>query len=457
MKPSVTYTGYDKANKIKLGMDSICYTYGYDQQRIGMEEYLGSSVRTKQYVGSCEYITETGTSGTKTLTYLTGPYGVFAVVERQNNAETLHYILKDNLGSWTTITNGNGAVEQRLSFDAWGNQRNPNTWANYTANDTYSKPMLDRGFTGHEHYDRFKVVNANARLYDPVIGRFFSPDPFVQAPDFTQNYNRYSYCMNNPVMYSDPDGEFFIVDSWIVGFVSKFFQTGSLKQSWQEANKRAGNDVKLWGGLLVTDENKSFWGRTWEFFSRLTWQAPQTIVGWFVAESCNTLGFAGGVESVDYKFGATVTRTNNGDWGAVTLGSYITGSNNIRADENNYLFQHEYGHYIQSQATGIFYLTRYGVPSGLNCLGNNDHDYHPVEQDANIRAFKYFNKHIDGYNGWKKYSNPIKGYDWSQPYTDENNQVALKQGLLKPAWYDYFIIFSPLWDAYINWLVLENY
>lgn len=47
--------------------------------------------------------------------------------------------------------------------------------------------------------------NANARLYDPVIGRFFSPDPFVQAPDFTQNYNRYSYCLNNPVMFSDTD------------------------------------------------------------------------------------------------------------------------------------------------------------------------------------------------------------------------------------------------------------
>ena len=61
--------------------------------------------------------------------------------------------------------------------------------------------------TGHEHYDRFRIINANARLYDPVIGRFFSPNPFVQAPDFTQNYNRYSYCMNNPVMYSDPDGE----------------------------------------------------------------------------------------------------------------------------------------------------------------------------------------------------------------------------------------------------------
>ncbi|WP_373726096.1 RHS repeat-associated core domain-containing protein, partial [Bacteroides heparinolyticus] len=69
-------------------------------------------------------------------------------------------------------------------------------------------PAVERSRnTGHEHYDRFRIINANARLYDPVIGRFFSPDPFVQAPGFTQSYNRYSYCMNNPVMFTDPDGE----------------------------------------------------------------------------------------------------------------------------------------------------------------------------------------------------------------------------------------------------------
>ena len=62
------------------------------------------------------------------------------------------------------------------------------------------------------------VKNGNARLYDPAIGRFFSPDPFVQAPDFTQNYNRYSYCMNNPVMYSDEDGEYWhIIAGAIIG------------------------------------------------------------------------------------------------------------------------------------------------------------------------------------------------------------------------------------------------
>jgi len=46
----------------------------------------------------------------------------------------------------------------------------------------------------------------NARLYDPALGRFLSPDPYVQAPDFSQNYNRYSYCLNNPFKYTDPSG-----------------------------------------------------------------------------------------------------------------------------------------------------------------------------------------------------------------------------------------------------------
>jgi RHS repeat-associated protein len=203
---SITYTSFEKASKIKLGMDSICYTYGYDHQRISMEEHIGSSLRTKQYVGGCEYITETGTSGTKKLTYLTGPYGVFAVIEKQNGVQTPHYVLKDNLGSWTTITNGSGTVEQRLSYDAWGNQRNPNTWANYTAGDCFDKPVFDRGFTGHEHLTAFCLINMNGRMYDPVMSSFLSADRYVQDPTSAQGFNRYAYCMYNPLRFVDPTG-----------------------------------------------------------------------------------------------------------------------------------------------------------------------------------------------------------------------------------------------------------
>lgn len=55
------------------------------------------------------------------------------------------------------------------------------------------------------------------RLYDPVIARFFSPDNFVQAPEFTQSYNRYSYCLNNPLQYVDPSGESFIALGVAIG------------------------------------------------------------------------------------------------------------------------------------------------------------------------------------------------------------------------------------------------
>ena len=68
-----------------------------------------------------------------------------------------------------------------------------------------------RGYTGHEHLTEFGLINMNARLYDPILGRFLGIDPYVSTPDFAQGYNRYSYCLNNPLIYTDPSGEFFFL------------------------------------------------------------------------------------------------------------------------------------------------------------------------------------------------------------------------------------------------------
>ncbi len=203
-KQTITYTGFDKVSKIKQGADSLCFTYGYDRQRILMDELVDNKHRTKRYVGNCEYIMETNGNVTDTQwqTYLTGPTGVFAVVMTKSGTDQIFYVLKDNLGSWTTITDDCGNVEQQLSYDAWGSLRDPNTWSgNFTG-----VPLFDRGFTGHEHLTAFGLINMNGRMYDPKMSSFLSADRYVSNPLTTQGFNRYAYCLNNPLRYTDPSG-----------------------------------------------------------------------------------------------------------------------------------------------------------------------------------------------------------------------------------------------------------
>ena len=122
-------------------------------------------------------------------------------------------VLYNHLCSRSTITDAEGNVEQKLIFDAWGNLRSPYTWTG----PFEGKPMLDRGFTGHEHHYAFGLINMNGRMYDPVMSSFLSVDNYVQAPDFSQSFNRYAYCLNNPLKYTDPDGEIALTTLAMVG------------------------------------------------------------------------------------------------------------------------------------------------------------------------------------------------------------------------------------------------
>ena len=178
----------------------IRYQYGYDHERVSMDYDANYE---KLYLGNCELITQNG--NTQWNTFISGPLGVFAAVTSSGTIESLHYIYKDHLGSWTTLTDDAGTILQEMSYDAWGNIRIPGLWTN----GSYSGLVLyDRGFTGHEHLFSFDLINMNGRLYDPVLGRMLSPDIAIQDEFNAQAYNRYSYCFNNPLRFTDPSGYF---------------------------------------------------------------------------------------------------------------------------------------------------------------------------------------------------------------------------------------------------------
>jgi hypothetical protein len=83
----------------------------------------------------------------------------------------------------------------------------------------------------------------NGRLYDPKLHRFLQPDNYIQDPSNTQNYNRYGYCYNNPLKYTDVTGEWFGLDdlivaaaSFVIGYVGSGLSTGN----WGWSSVKAG-------------------------------------------------------------------------------------------------------------------------------------------------------------------------------------------------------------------------
>jgi RHS repeat-associated protein len=128
------------------------------------------------------------------------------VVIMKNGREQEHFLHSDHLGSVTSITDDRGEVIERFDYDAWGHRRDLAGARELINYRPVSKHRF--GFTGQEMLDAVDLVHMNGRVYDPAIGRFLSPDPFVQAPENLQSLNRYSYVWNNPLSHTDPSGYF---------------------------------------------------------------------------------------------------------------------------------------------------------------------------------------------------------------------------------------------------------
>ena len=266
---SVTYTTFDKVKTITQGNREQAYQYGYDHQRIAMKEKVDNQiVATKEYYSNCEIVNK---GYSVPCTYLSGPLGTFAVVKSLTHNDEVSFIFKDHLGSWTAITDYDGDIQQELSFDAWGNLRNPATWSGTFV----GTPLYDRGFTGHEHLYSFGLINMNGRMYDPIMSSFLSVDNFVQQPDNSQNFNRYTYCLNNPLKYVDPEGEDFIAAAIIIGgIIYGAYNGGALANggncnitdwNWDNMGTYLGiigggivGGLSSWGGFAIAEAGFSF-------------------------------------------------------------------------------------------------------------------------------------------------------------------------------------------------------
>lgn len=189
------------------------FVYGPELQRIKQTIAVTGGptpgTTTHWYTGGFERETRTADNTTHVRMFL--PQGI-VIVDRYTTATAnittaaptrqVRYYTKDRLGSTIAVTNETGAVLERQFYDPWGQRRN----GNGTASTTLRSLDHRYGYTEHEMIDAIGLVHMNGRVYDPLVGRFMSADPSIPDPTEGQNYNRYSYVLNNPHGYTDPSG-----------------------------------------------------------------------------------------------------------------------------------------------------------------------------------------------------------------------------------------------------------
>ncbi|MEW6221667.1 MAG: RHS repeat-associated core domain-containing protein, partial [Thermodesulfobacteriota bacterium] len=182
---------------------------------------LGTSSYT--YDGSSSRATKSGPGG---VTYYIGEHFevqggvevkyIFAAGRRVAMIKngTVQYFHKDPLASTAVVTSATGALVEKGSYMPFGVERDvANSGSAYASAISVSSYT----YTDQERDSESGLYNYNARLYDPMTGRFLSADSIVPRPGDPQSLNRYSYCLNNPLAYVDPSGHFLVELLTIVG------------------------------------------------------------------------------------------------------------------------------------------------------------------------------------------------------------------------------------------------
>ncbi len=229
---TLQWTSFNQLRKVTQAGQNTEFWFGANRERVYQQHSNGTKTT---YVGTHYEMVVLPGGDLEHKYYVLTPMGRSAVrTVRTNGSAYTRYLHQDALGSIVAVTDEFGKVEKRYTFDAWGKRVQ-------TVN-THSGPgnILTRGYTDHEHLEDFGLIHMNGRVYDPVLARFLSADPFVGDVSDSESYNRYSYVNNNPVNAIDPSGYFlkklFKVVAAVVISVVTYGAASGWAAGWLAAN-----------------------------------------------------------------------------------------------------------------------------------------------------------------------------------------------------------------------------
>ena len=199
---------YDDANRLKeekRGADRTSYGYNADGLRISQTSIpaAGSQVKTSYLVDpSYEYanvverfLKPGGLAETLTAVYTFGE-GIVSQTIFDNGNTSERFIQSDGFGSTRFLTNGTGAITDKLDYDAFGNELNREGTAN-----------VEHLYRGEQFDANLGFYYLRARWMNASVGRLQTMDPFAGFTNDPMSLHKYTFNHNDPINRIGPSGK----------------------------------------------------------------------------------------------------------------------------------------------------------------------------------------------------------------------------------------------------------
>lgn len=217
----------------KNGME-IRFFYNADNRRVKKTQGITS---TYYFGKNFEII-----NNTSTMYVFAGNLRVAKITDAD-----LVYFHKDHLGSTNALSRADGTVIDLGEYFPYGLDKENNVFLQISV---YK-------YTDQEYEDSTGLYNYDARFYDPDLGLFVMADTIVPELFNAQSFNRYAYCYNNPLLFSDPSGHLVwgpgVVGAILAGGANaiKNYNTLSGRKYWEAiAVGAASGFISAYTGIL---------------------------------------------------------------------------------------------------------------------------------------------------------------------------------------------------------------
>jgi RHS repeat-associated protein len=241
-------TNYDAVGNTKIDANGQTFIYDAENKQVqvnnasgivGQYYYDGDGKRIKKFVPS--------TSETTIFVYDAGGKMVaeYSTVTASQSEAKISYLTNDHLGSPRITTDSLGKVVSRRDFMPFGEEIQR---ANYGSDSVKQK------FTGYERDGETGLDYAKARMFGSGVGRFTSPDNFLNDThtEDPASWNLYVYVRNNPLKFTDPLGE----EIWIA-FSDTVTETDA---NGKVTQKQVSGKVQYRNGKLLNADGSEYKG-----------------------------------------------------------------------------------------------------------------------------------------------------------------------------------------------------